>query len=357
MTRRALEFLVPGDLRAATGGYVYDRRMIAGLRALGWQVTVHTLEASFPEPTSAALAHAHRTLASLPAHALVLIDGLALSAMPEVLRAYCAQLELVALIHMPLAAEVGVAPELARGLQLSEREALHTVRHVIVTGRACRPMLLAYGLEPQHISVVEPGTDEAPLALQRPDAIVKMLCVGTVNPGKGHDLLIEALGSLAPLPWHLTCVGSLTRRPQTVSQLRSQLQRLGLSERVTLAGEVESSELARFYLDADLFVLPTRFESYCMAVAEALAHGLPVLSTHTGAIPDLVGTEAGVLVEPGDIDALREALTRLLCQPALRANLARGAAAVRERLPRWSAACARLALVLERIQAGNSVSV
>ncbi|MGH8143162.1 MAG: glycosyltransferase family 4 protein, partial [Steroidobacteraceae bacterium] len=94
MTRRALEFLVPGDLRAATGGYVYDRRMIAGLRALGWQVTVHTLEASFPEPTSAALAHAHRTLASLPAHALVLIDGLALSAMPEVLRAYCAQLEL-----------------------------------------------------------------------------------------------------------------------------------------------------------------------------------------------------------------------------------------------------------------------
>jgi glycosyltransferase involved in cell wall biosynthesis len=351
---RALEFLIPGDLRAASGGYVYDRRMIAELRALGWRVTVHALDASFPHPTLPALAHAHRLLASMPAHALVLIDGLALSAMPEVSRAHSTRLELLALIHMPLAAEVGIAPELARCLQHSELRALHTVRHVIVTSHSTRQMLLACGLESEQISVIEPGTDEAPLASRGRDALVKMLCVATINPGKGHDLLVEALAPLTPLPWHLTCVGSTTRYPAAVAQLRTGLQQLGLSERVTLVGEIEAAALSGFFLNADLFVLPTRFESYGMAVAEALAHGLPVVSTRTGAIPALVGSQAGLLVEPGDLDALHDVLARVLSEPTLLANLATGAAAIRSRLPRWEAASARLALVLERIQAGRA---
>jgi glycosyltransferase involved in cell wall biosynthesis len=110
--------------------------------------------------------------------------------------------------------------------------------------------------------------------------------------------------------------------------------------------------VSRFYLDADLFVLPTRFESYGMAVAEALAHGLPVVSTYTGAIGELVGTQAGLLVTPGDSGALHDALARVVRQPKLRADLARGAAAIRERLPRWSTLSMRLALLLEQIQAG-----
>ncbi len=348
---RALNFLVPGDLSAATGGYVYDRRIIAGLRSLGWPIAVHALDASFPHPSADALAQAASVLSSLPARALVLIDGLALGVMPDVLRAHATRLQLLALMHMPLAAEFGIAPELARQRRRSEREALRAVRHVIVTSRRTRQMLLADGVPPERVSIIEPGTDEAPLARRGPGPGpgVEMLCVATVHPGKGHDLLIEALAPLAGLPWHLTCVGSVTRSPRTARQLRARLARLRLSERVTLTGEVEERALRSYYLGADLFVLPTRFESYCMAVAEALAYGLPVVSTDTGAIAELVGTQAGVLVAPGDRAGLHDALARVLRDRALLVKLSKGAAAARRGLPRWRDSFGRLASLLEGV--------
>ncbi len=70
---------------SATGGYGYDRQIIAGLRELGWQVTVHSLDASFPFPTASALEQARSVFAGLPDDACVLVDGLAFGALPEVL--------------------------------------------------------------------------------------------------------------------------------------------------------------------------------------------------------------------------------------------------------------------------------
>jgi len=345
---RSLEFVIPGDLETPTGGYGYDRRIIAGLRARGWRVTVRTLDASFPLPSHAALDDAQMQFAQLPEQALVLIDGLALGAMPRIAQAHAARLRLVALVHHQLAAERGLAPDLALDLARSERLALAAVRHVIVTSNATQHALRKLGVEPPRVSVVEPGTDAAPLARRVRGETLKILCVATLIPRKGHDLLVNALAALRPLRWHLTCIGSLTRDPETVAQLRAQLQRLDLEERVTFAGEMSAAELSRVYGDTDLFVLPTHFEGYGMVVAEALAHGLPVISTRVGAIADLVGTAAGLLVAPGDGDLLQEALTRVLLEPGLLDSLAAGATTMRSRLPDWQQACARMAQILER---------
>jgi len=173
-----------------------------------------------------------------------------------------------------------------------------------------------------------------------------MLCVATVQPSKGHELLVEALAPLAALPWQLTCVGSLTQSPATVEQLRVRLSQLDLTDRVTLVGEVPHATLGRIYQHADLFVLATRFESYCMAAAEALAHGLPIVSTHTGAMPDLVGTQAGRIVPVDDRQSLSVALQAALRDRLLLARWTEGAAAARLRLPRWSDAAARFAALL-----------
>jgi glycosyltransferase involved in cell wall biosynthesis len=345
---RSLHFVIPGDLETPTGGYGYDRRIIAGLRARGWQVTVLSLDASFPLPSPAALEHAQQTFAGLPEQALVLSDGLALGAMPQIAHAHTARLRLVALVHHPLAAERGLAPELALELARSERLALQAVRHVIVTSEATRHALRELGVELPRVSVVEPGTDAAPLARRVRGETLKMLCVATLIPRKGHDLLFTALAALKPLRWHLTCIGSLTRDPQTVARLHAQLRHLGLAERVTFAGEMNAAELSQVYGDTDLFVLPTHFEGYGMVVAEALAHGLPVVSTRVGAIADLVGADAGLLVAPGDAGLLQAALTRVVSQPGLLDTLAAGAATVRRSLPDWSQACARMAQILER---------
>jgi glycosyltransferase involved in cell wall biosynthesis len=345
MNPRSLEFVIPGDLQAATGGYGYDRRIITGLRALGWEVTVHTLDASFPLPSDPALRQAQELFAGFADRALVLVDGLALGAMPQVVVPHAARLCLMALVHHPLALESGLEPRLALKLARSERRALEAMRHIIVTSQATKQALGPYGIESERVSVVEPGTDEAPVTRRARGDVLEMLCVATLIPRKGHDLLFEALSTLSSR-WHLTCVGSLTRSPQTVAQLRAQLQRLGLEQRVSLVGEVREQALTQRYAGADLFVLPTRYEGYGMAVAEALAHALPVVSTRAGAIPELVGLNAGLLVEPDDVMQLRAALERMLSEPGLLSRLATGAQAVRSTLPRWQDCCARMSRVL-----------
>ena len=92
-----------------------------------------------------------------------------------------------------------------------------------------------------------------------------------------------------------------------------------------LSGELDAARLHECYDRADVFVLASLQETYGMAVAEALAHGLPVVSTTTGAIPDLVGADAGLLVPPGNIEALAGALARVIGDARLRARLADGA--------------------------------
>ncbi len=152
--------------------------------------------------------------------------------MPQLVQAHASRLRLVALIHHQLAAERGLAPLVALELARSERLALAAVRQVIVTSDATRHALRELGVEPSQVSVVEPGTDAAPLARRTRGATLQLLCVATLIPRKGHDLLFSALAALKLLRWQLTCVGSLARDPQTVTRLRAQLQRLGLEQRV-----------------------------------------------------------------------------------------------------------------------------
>jgi glycosyltransferase involved in cell wall biosynthesis len=332
----ALQFVVPGSLSELTGGYQYDRRLLEGLHSLGWQTTVHALDGSFPFPTQPALARAAAVFSDLEDGALVLVDGLALGAMPEILVPQSARLRLVALIHHPLAFESALAPEVAARLFRSEQAALRCVQHVIVTSTFTQEGLASYGVPPARISVVEPGTDPAPLARGSDDGACEILCVANLIPRKGHDLLIQALASLRHLPWRLTCVGSTTRSPLTATSLQRQVEEAALASRVRLLGELDGTALEQCFEAADLFVLPTRHEGFGMVVAEALAHGLPVLATRTGAIPGLVLPDAGIVVPSDDVDALRQALRYLLSDRKVLAHFARGARVVRSRLPRWS---------------------
>ena len=346
MTSPALALVLPGDPLTPTGGYEYDRRIVAGLRARGWEVAVHVLDASFPTPTPAARAAARTAFARIPDGATVLVDGLALGALPEVAAAEAQRLNLVALVHHPLAEETGLEPARAEVLKRSEAQALAAVRFVVTTSGTTARGLARYGVPPERIAVIEPGTDPAPLAHGSGGPGVALLCVAAVVPRKGHAVLIDALSGLADRDWHLTCVGSLGRSPRTVAALQHQVASLGLAHRVSIRDAVDRATLDACYARADVFVLPTFHEGYGMALAEALARGLPLVSTRAGAVPETVPSDAGLLVPPGDSEALRDALARVLDDAALRARLAKGANRARARLPDWDAACARLAAVL-----------
>ncbi len=347
---RSLSFLLPGDLDTRTGGYGYDRELIAGLRELGWQVEVHSLDAGFPFPSVAALELARATLAAMPDNQLVIVDGLAFGAMPDLAEAESRRLKIVGLVHHPLALETGLTPEQSDAFATSERRALATTRAVIVTSTATQGVLRDYAVQADHITVVEPGTAAAPVASGSGSSELSLLCVASLTARKGHDLLFEALSGLNDFEWRLDCIGGAMGDDRMVARLQDQLSRFGLLERVTFAGEGDDAMVGRAYAAADLFVLPTRYEGYGMVVAEALARGLPVVSTRTGAIAELVGEHAGLIVPPGDVAALRLALRRFLSDANLRASLKQGALAARARLPRWQDSALKLAAVLEKVR-------
>jgi len=352
----SVTLVVPGNLETRTGGYEYDRRIVAGLRGLGWDVLVIELADGFPRPATDARREAARALAGIPDRTTVLVDGLALGALPDEVAPHAARLTIVALVHHPLAEEAGLEAALAAALRDSERRALSLARTVVVTSRRTAIGMARYDVPADRIAVVEPGTDPAPLArgsiestFNNQHSPVSLLCVATLTPRKNHDVLLHAVASMPNRGWRLTCAGSLDRDRSTASRVRRLIRELGIEERVTLAGDLDATRLALEYDRADLFVLPTLHEGYGMAVAEALARGIPVVSTATGAIPDLVCDGAGIVVPPGDASAFAHALSRVVADDAVRAELADGARRTRARLPTWESAAATMAMALTRV--------
>jgi glycosyltransferase involved in cell wall biosynthesis len=345
---KAAMFAVPGDLATPTGGYAYDRRIIAELRALGWRTEALSLGEGFPFPSADTRAAACARLAALPPQRPIVVDGLAFGALPNAAIALCASHRLLALVHHPLALETGLSASERDSLRASERAALACARHVIASSATTARLLAAdYHVPSDRLSVVEPGTDRVASRPRANAGKVVLLAVGALIPRKGYDVLVAALARLGNLPWRLVIAGDRGRSPETCRRLEADIAALGLADRIRLLGAVSADELASLYASCDLFVLPSRFEGYGMAFAEAIAHGVPVVGTTAGAIPETVPEAAGVLVPPDDAEALETALRRLIEEPAERERLAAAARAVA--LPSWREQAALFACVLETL--------
>jgi glycosyltransferase involved in cell wall biosynthesis len=309
-------FAVPGDLATPTGGYAYDRRMIAELAGLGWRVEVADIGNDFPRPSARTLDATRSRLSAVPKGIPIVIDGLAFGALPELAADLHPDHPLIALVHHPLALESGLsAAEADRFLQ-RERAALAYSDNVIVTSPATARLLSAdYGVDSADITVAVPGSEPRAPAPGSHDGTLALLAVGSVVRRKGYDVLVAALSGLRDLPWRLTIAGDLGRDPATAQELDADIRRRGLGERIALVGAVQERRLDELYGGADIFVLPSRHEGYGMAFSEAIAHGLPVVGTTAGAIPETVPSEAGVLVPPDDSDALARARPPGCCRP------------------------------------------
>jgi glycosyltransferase involved in cell wall biosynthesis len=347
---KRIAFAVPGDLATPTGGYGYDRRVIAELRALGWHVDVVSLGDGFPRPSAEQRAIALSRLEALPRGVPVVVDGLALGALPEEAEKIARRAPLVALVHHPLALETGLSRADANRLFESERAALAAARSVIATSPSTRKRLSEdYGVPPENMTVARPGTDRGPPAKGSTDRMVRLLSVGAVVPRKGFDILIAALAPIAELPWRLTIAGDLMRDQATAAKLVADIARHELVGRVDVLGAVSQERVATLYPSADIFVLASHFEGYGMAYAEAMAHGLPVIGTTGGAIVDTVPPNAGVLVEPGNVEALTRALRTLIENEKERRRFASGALAASADLPTWEDTARIVAAALEAL--------
>ncbi|MFI5607889.1 glycosyltransferase family 4 protein [Amycolatopsis sp. NPDC051903] len=349
-------FVLPGnvdDVTEPSGGNTYDRRMCESLPGVGLPVLQVAVRGSWPEPGPTGRARLARALAALPDHTTVLVDGLVACGVPDVVVPHARRLRLGVLVHLPLADETGLDPVHAAELDACERATLRAVRQVVATSpTAARALVRRHRLAPSTVEVVEPGVDLAPLA-SGTDGVSRLLCVAAVTPRKGQDVLVEALAKLRDLPLTVDFVGSLTRAPEYVDELRWSVRRLGLGDRVTFSGPKAGAELDAAYDGADLVLLPSHAETYGMVVTEALARGIPVVASDVGGVSDALGRSAdgtapGLLVPSGDAGALAAALRRWATDAGLRRDLRTAALDRGNALEEWDGAARRLTEVVAR---------
>jgi len=338
-------FAVPGDLATPTGGYGYARRLLAEAGGAGLHLHHIALPDGFPHPSTAALAETERRLAGGTAGCPILVDGLALGVLPPtMLRALPGPV--VALCHHPLALETGVDPDRAADLRAVERAALAASAHVITTSATTAAILAAdYAVPADRLTVAPPGTDAAPRATGSGGPGTAILSVGSLTPRKGHDVLIAALGGLTHLDWSLTIAGPADRDAAHSAEIERLIARHELQSRVLLAGALDRIALDDAFARADLFVLASRYEGFGMVYTEAMAHGLPVLGTTAGAIPEAT-RGAACLVPPDDPAALGDSLARLIADPAQRGELADSCWQAAQSFTRWSDTARSVAGVL-----------
>lgn len=340
---RTLHVVVPADIddpAVPSGGNAYDRRVCREL-ATAREVREIAVPGRWPRPGPTARAELAAALAALPDGAPVLLDGLVACGVPEVVVPQAGRLALVVLVHLPLGEE---APELAG----REREVLLAVDAVVATSPwTARRLVDGHGLAADRVHVATPGVDPAPPAAG--SGGTRLLCVGSITPTKGQDLLVEALATVADLPWSCDLVGPVRRDPAQVDLVRRAIARHGLDGRVRVTGPLVGDALAAAFDAADLLVLPSRVEAYGMVVTEALARGIPVLAAAAGGVPETVG-DAGLLVPPGDAAALAVGLRRWFGEPDLGEGLRRAAALRRPLLDGWEVTSRCLITVMESVQ-------
>lgn len=349
---RALHFIHPGPIAQTSGGTIYDRRVIEELRRAGWRVDLHELPGRFPLPDAATAKAAAALLAALPDGGLAAIDGLALPALDAALPQHAGRLAFAGLIHHPTADETGLSADESANLFAVERRLFALLRRLIVPSPAMARRLGDFAVPAGRIRVAAPGVEPAQRAAGSAGGPVRLLCVASLTPRKGHADLLEALSSCAGLDWRLTCAGPGAGPGDgdgVARRLEETAARHGMGSRVRLVGPQYGAALESLYAEADIFVLASRYEGYGMVFAEAMARGLPIVASGAGAVADTVPDAAGIVVPAGDRGALAAALRRMIGDPAYRRGKAEGAWQAGRSLPRWSDTAKAFALALSGI--------
>lgn len=335
--RRQLVFANSVDYARHTGGWVYNTRVIQELAGLGWEVQPLDLPAGFPRPDNQAKARSVQLLAVLPDRTLVVADQICLSPLANAVTREADRLRFVMIFHHPIAREQGLPVKQRLVLRERERRALAGCRLVVATSATTAGELIAdYAVDPGRIVVAPPGIERFEPSLLKASGVPRMLSVGAVIERKGYHLLVEALSELREISWHLDIVGDLDRAPAYVEALRARIGAAGLDGRIVLRGGLDATDLEACWRSSDIYASASLHEGYGMAIADAIARGLPTVTTSAGAVGEWLDPDAAIIVPEARPDALRAALTRVLADPPLRATLRAGALRQASRFPSWA---------------------
>ena len=212
-------------------------------------------------------------------------------------------------------------------LAIRQAAAIVTVSH-----SARRDLLRLHGVAPERVSVVHEAASPAfrpisdPALLERVRAKYGLpsrflLYVGTIEPRKNLSRLFDAFAAARAqgMPHHLVCVGPYG---WSSSDLAGRIERLGVNDAVHFTGYVNFADLPALYNLGEFFVFPSLYEGFGLPVVEAMASGVPVITSNTSSLGEIAG-DAAETIDPTSTDALADAIYRLATEPELRRELVR----------------------------------
>ena len=328
--------VIYGSLEQVTGGYLYDRWVVNGLRARGVDLEVCSLphvDGSNPLELNAVTAGAALWLEQRRID-VVIGDELCHPVLAELFSVQPAHVSKVLLVHHLQQWETSNGDALGVG---TEAEALARADWIVATSEETRGRLRRAGLT-KELVLAAPGADRLPvLPRLEPAHDARFLFVGNLLAHKRVLELLQAFDGLGACGATLRLAGSEQRAPEYVRSLRKFVEdSRDLAERVQFIGVLDDASLAEQYAAADCLVSCSLVEGYGMGVTEALYAGLPVLMSRTGCAEEFAPSGALHIVEPSDVRSWTKALSELVTDPALRSRRAEAAQKLRPALPRWS---------------------
>ncbi len=324
-----------GDPATLTGGYRYHRRMAE----LAGQNDARLCFASLP--TRLPALYGRRVLRAAGASDVILVDSIAAAFLaPWILLRRPRRL--AAVVHQPPG---GIDhSSLRRCVQAWLDQLLY---------RRCEQVIVASSLLADrfdHAVVVPPGRDQKPgtdACDLREGARAAALCVANWLPNKGILELLDAVARLPAGTVRLHLAGDERAGSPYGERV---MRRLGqLRDRVVRHGPCDDAEIGRLYRSADMFVLPSRWETYGTVYAEAMNAGLPVIGWRNGNLPHLVDDgKQGIVITYGDICALADAMRRLAEDETERRRMAAAARRRALSFPTWEQSARQFFAVLGR---------
>lgn len=337
-----------------SGGYLYNRYVAAEMPKN--RFTYLQLPALEPRMQSF----------DIPSAATLLLDSLYFSSPEWVVRlqsrARASHASLAMLVHYLPSLDPTLPPEAAEELQKAENTCLSCCMQAVVTSGYMKSVLQQRAaLEPAllrglPIAVARPGLSYSAPAANAPlesGVEPRLLTVANWTAAKNHRFLLPVLSAANDLDWSWEIVGRGDASGVLLDRFRQTARDYGLTNRISIVDQISPPEVRRRMQSADLFLYPSRFESYGMVVAEALAAGLPVIANRTGGIPEVVGdAQAAILCTTEDDGAARaewgQSVRQLISDRHKRSQMSSAAAGRARTLPAWSDTAAAILAALEQ---------
>lgn len=319
---RKLAWILYGALEQRTGGTIYDRMVVSGLRALGDEVDVISLRRDI-RSASPIVRHLARTRPDA-----VIGDELCFRELAEIF-ARCTFTRRILLVHHLSCWEDERVPSLRAKARRAEAIALRHADRVIATSETTRARLVHEGHRRSPIDVVLPGSDRLALATSPEKTIPALarrtfLFVGAILARKRVHALVRAIAAVPDATLRL--LGSRAHEPAYVREIDALVAAHRLEGRVTFLGEVDEPTLAQELAAADALVMPSSLEGYGIAATEAIHAGLPVIATRGAGLAEALRPCAGAALLLDDVadlaQAMRDAPLEAMREAALRSRSA-----------------------------------